>query len=620
MKKGGYVKIFNITTLTGAIANIDYETFSEYDKKKEEYRLDILKKRDKLLNEFKEFITMATSVIIIDFIVLNHEIGYFTIYIVQIHNGNLGFTFKVNSYPINSGSIIFPRILRETVSSIFLSISLIRFIFLISLNFYYALLISRKNSEYNTNNIINNNNNILFLVSSKINKIKSNLDKEENNDNINKNKDTNNIKFSIIKSKNFKLCDFLLEFIKLFFNSIWGLLDLIIISLSLVISYDLFQFGYANLKNRKRYDNSAFIYNIVLDKEFNNELLDTRNYYEILITLIAICGLFFFASIFNIVKKISLNLKIYLKGLYESLSDLIAFFVILFIIILSISIIFNFYYSKHIFDFIGYFKTIAIVLFYLIGSSAGYTDEMYKFSPIMTIIITIIICFIIKKAIKKLILAIIMYNFDFLKLLKKNKYKETTMGDFKNQLNDTYLNNLKNYICNFFIRKNKTQIPNDNKNIRDKDNESIVNSETNLKMIEMKKIEDHNKNMNPIEMNKKIDNIRLGNKISNFNEFNLTPDDLRFVHLQFNENFEITERNPYFDSERDKNRLNIHYTKLVKKNLSRNARYILVIIFATLAIIWNDHSVWNYNFMSLIKNLLKFDNKNWRIQDIGNLY
>lgn len=82
----------------------------------------------------------------------------------------------------------------------------------------------------------------------------------------------------------------------------------------------------------------------------------------------------------------------------------------------------------------------------------------------------------------------------------------------------------------------------------------------------------------------------------------LELEDLRFIYSKFIENFEIISRDPYFDSSKDIEKINIYYQKKYESNFKQNLIYIILVLFLILSILYNTLSPLRYYVNKLVLN------------------
>ena len=102
----------------------------------------------------------------------------------------------------------------------------------------------------------------------------------------------------------------------------------------------------------------------------------------------------------------------------------------------------------------------------------------------------------------------------------------------------------------------------------------------------------YNENINQENHNYKIDfkdnknnNIELESKIweiyakkNLLNQKELYENDLKFIHAEYNEERELIERDPYFDSQKDQERLEAYYLEKYQTIFIRNLSYLLILV------------------------------------------
>jgi len=455
---------YNVSTLMGLTSNTDSSIYIHENENQD----NIINRKillEKLIERFKNFYDSHFSVMIYDFVVANYEVGYFSSVIIEIYSTNLGYEFIINVEPQNIDILKTTNdLIRSLIEILYLSITIFLIIHIFVYDFTYAKMLA----------IANDYNDFIFEMSAVNPKSIENGDISENHldkisdhqivdynfmynkkkedgfdqDMVNKNFDRprkslkpaktfNNFiiekdKHKKILIKNWICSDLIKYYFKLYFSDLLDVIRNVSLILSLIMMIYWITYVIYIISNNAVFKNTNTYYNVVLDFEFSDSLIHVCRQFKMYVRIMAVAAFFVCIRLLKICELIFPTLSIYLIGLRKSLSDILSFFMLFFLIIFGISLILYFYYSITI----SRFNTLTFAflnnLYFFIGSTDNnLVTEMYERSNAVTIIYFLVITLLIKYSFVRILLAIILYNFDGLKYSKGNRYKCVSVKAFK---------------------------------------------------------------------------------------------------------------------------------------------------------------------------------------------
>lgn len=402
---------FNITTVTGKKSNISIDEFhKEEDNTYEEDE----KLKENFLKEFKKFYNPNSSSLAIDFIVYNRELRYYCPIIIILKTDNFGNTFSIDSKPLEIE-------LDLTKFSKYLNASLFFFIitcFLITHFTYYNISYALKIA------------------------LAHYIKKKGEKDVLSK---TSYSIYDFIKAL-FILCfsDVITTFITISY-----VMNLILIGLYINCNFlILSNIGILVQQEKRR--------NIVLDFQFSYDMIKIAYEIELFRYLYAFCCLFMFLRLTENFKNFFQTISEYIEGFKNALTDILSFFTIFLLIISGISIVQWIYFSTKIKGFNSFWDSMINNIFFSIGSKKDIVSEMVETDSLYGLIYVLCVLYLIKYGLIMLLVSIIIYSFEHLVYIVKNKFIPTTMEklikDESGSINFYYMN-----ISKFFDKKTKNK-------------------------------------------------------------------------------------------------------------------------------------------------------------------
>jgi hypothetical protein len=593
---------FNITTIIGKTANIPLEEFNEEKKLTID---EIEEKKEKFLQEFKEFYSPYSSSMVIDFIVFSKEMNYCSPIVIKLKTDNYGNSFSIESNPI--------QLFESNIYTKYLNIATFFFIFTCILITHFTYW------------------NIIYAF--KIAYLK--FDKKKGLE----------IQDLLIKTP-YSIYDFLKAFIYCNFMDFLTMCQTISYIMNIILLVLYLQWNFLIMEDLEILSEKDKFRKVIYDFKFSHAILYLAYVMEIYRYIFAFCCLFMFMRLAENFKNIFPILSEYLIGFKKAIPDIISILTIFFLIIIGTSIVQWLYFSQKIEGSDSFWMSFVNNLFFCIGNKKELVTQMIETDSLYGFIYVLGVLYFIKYGILRIFLCIILYSFENLQVIMKNKYTPTTMEKLLNDQSNSAAIYYYMKICEmwrkFIKKKNLKRTDNyDNSIIKnedldnfkklnyisiEKDKEKYFSSQ---KEIEMKIIYDEN--INQENHNYKIDfkdnknnNFELESKIweiyakkNLLNQKELYENDLKFIHAEYNEERELIERDPYFDSQKDQERLEAYYLEKYQTIFIRNLSYLLMILFCIIAIIYNSLAPWDYAYRQIIENKLKYNKEQQDLYTIG---
>lgn len=687
---------YNVSTLMGVTANAIEKTYSK--ELSEAYKVTVAQKKillENLIKEFKKFISPTFTILTFDFVVANHELGYYNSIIINMDLTNQGYFFYVDvdtqNVKIYEGVMDY---IRTAVECFFLFVTLLTLLHIFFYDYVYAKKLATTSDRDDF--IIEMNNYLPQSLEGNIikNSVSANMhyssdpDSDLNNENqkekahVNNNTNFNNkrkksvaraktydnrrsqkIKHRENLTKNWTWFNFFKSLLEIYLADILDIVRNIALFLSIILMIKWATYVIYILNNKDNISQSYSAYNVVLNFDFSDSIINISNQFKGYIGLMAVTAIFIFFRLIKVFEPIFPTLTIYIQGFRKSLSDILSFFMLFFLIIFGISLILYFYYSVEINEFNSLTFAFLNNLFFFIGTTDyNLVSKMFDKNASFTIFYFLAVGMFIKYAFVRILLAIILYNFEGLKYSKGNRYKCVSVSEFKETVNQDFfyglycqIRQLPNYFYQYLCCKSpkkqkkknngspskETVIKKDNQqeesfNLKNERSERVKaepeikivneNNENNLHILKKSATEvvynndivlaidadivKVNENFNPNndlpkKPRKSISSINFTNNDEiGLSKKVLTLDDLRFIYSKYIENFEMISRNPYFDSPEDIERVNVYYEKKYEVNFKRNMMYLILMIFLILSILFNHNSPWRFGFKTLLDNML----------------
>ncbi len=610
-------------------------------------------KRNEIIKDFKNFLNVRFNIVIIDFVVKNSELEFYSNVIIKIESTNTGYSFdiSVDTQSIKSLSYIQKNLAYIIIDWSFLLITIIFIYHFLYYDFVYAKNIAIIYSHDKFSSVIknigkltieksigknlNNNNKDEFSSFENKQELKNNLNPNKKNlfksitlDNSEKEK--NNIFKKL--TQNWKYIDFLRALGEIYIDNFQDTLRKIsmISSLIMMIFY-IYDFIFIFIYNDDL-EKTSIKYNVVSNFNFSNSLIKNAGGLDQSSKVRGITAIFIFFRLFKTFESFVPLIGVYLKGLRRSILDILAFIMLFMFIILGLSIILFFYYSRQIKEFQTLPNCMIYNICFFIGNpNVDLFNKMFTITPFSTTIYLLFIILLVRFAFLRILLAIILYNFEDLKYSKGKRYKSLTVAEFKKTVNRDflygffiYLKELPQNIKNFFSSKSSFEIKNKKGiNFDESEKNFQISYETKKKLQSDSKIISNDVNIEIVggnlfekDIENKVDKKPIiynniikkptdlsNSKISNSLSYKiLSLEDLRFIYGKFIENFEIVSRNPYFDSPEDLERVSVYYQTTYEINFKKNILYIIYVIFMIFSVLYNSTPFWRYSFKKLFDN------------------
>ncbi len=451
---------YNVSNLMGVQANIKQSEFYKVNNTLTDAQKKIL--LDKLIKEFKNFYIPRFSVLTFDFVVTNHELGYFSSIIITVSYNNQGYSLDITVETAKVHIFITVKdYIRTAVEFLFILVTLITLIHIIFYDYKYAkdIAIIRDREDFlnkEKNNVDINmipvKNNVDINMITETDPISDIKNAHHNN------KDDNNLKNnqskSMKKSKSFdntisekkkhrddliKYWTWLQFFISLremYFRDFINIIRNKTLFLSIITMTLRAIYVSSILMNGKNFSLTETDYNVVLNFEFSDSLIIITNKVKGYVSSLAVLAILIIFGLLKIFNPIFTTLTTYQHGFRKSLPDILSFFMLFFLILFGISLILYFYYSVEIDEFDSLTFALLNNLYFFIGTTDfTLVSKMFNMNAFFTIIYFLAVGLFIKYAFAKILLAVILYHFDGLKYSKGKRYEKVSLDVFKKDKN-----------------------------------------------------------------------------------------------------------------------------------------------------------------------------------------
>ena len=610
------------------------------------YSPDNNSKNNKTLKEImtniSNFITLSTSVITIDFSLLNLELEYICPIIIQITKENTGMLVcQINIYMIN------PKLYSNSDS--FLEM-IFEMIFLLAFTIYVIFTIYYYKYQINFECF-----RIIEKEKLKNSQLVNNVSEVENNE------------------KSFTFFEKFWIFVKIIilnFSSFSQLISFILNIVCIVFWVIFYSFSH-NPNLVDEYNKSGLIQNTI-DSIDQDKLIMAGIFYQNYVTLICVNITILFLKLINIIIENFSQIEIIKNTIIESTDDLISFFILLFVSYFAIFIFVYMYYGRNVTNYMQLIPCLYNIMSDLLTSlNTESIDQMYKFSPIVTFLYLIILVIGIKLIMLYILLSILMYNFNkalekfehnlmkkivFDKMSQKKilkLYPENSLMFLIRRYVDCihYFFKLLSFKC-FFEKKNKKEeISLSDSQLKeegiivmqmDSNNRSNKGNLQKVTFIENSKINDKSKNnLNEdkssilIGSNRSKDNL-INDKVNEDDEVKITLlenenehinklissnkeiikiKDLKIFNIDFIDTLNFEMKNKYFESEKDQIKISAFYEEKYIKTFKDLIIYSFYLLSFVIVYVLNSMSPWKYIVRDSMNNIINFNNSNnsWNV-------
>ena len=347
----------------------------------------------------------------------------------------------------------------------------------------------------------------------------------------------------------------------------------------------------------------------VMEAKLQNKLIRAGYLLEVYRTFAILTFLFMFARLIKIFSRYVKTTHIFIKTIRYSISDIVSFFIFFLCILLGFALFTWIYYGR----WFSRFNTLGSSFQQNFSFCMGIINstlfrEMYSQVDVMTVFYFLVLIIIIRFIVIKIILAIMMHFFKLAndKIVQEQMNKMILSGGKK--VKSTPISNLilgystlMNGICDIICcrcggGKNSYQ------KLEPEKNPFIGGfTEWKIKTIDCPEIEKHKgieikeekkeDNDNKKEKGEEVINAVKTKKKSGFQD---TKSE-KYYDLNYEEDYEFTIRNAFFDSEKDNEKVQKYYEGKYRSHLVRAIVFIVFIVVTIVMYILNVLSPWRAN-------------------------
>jgi hypothetical protein len=356
---------------------------------------------------------------------------------------------------------------------------------------------------------------------------------------------------------------------------------------------------------RSSLDYAITISDKLLSFDLMNHYLFTADALRNYKVLTAFNVLFYFIRFIKILANYVTTTDIFLDTIKVAFSDLFSFFILFLNFLLALTIHNFFYYGRYLPDFDVFAKVIQQNISFILGTADPTTSaSMYALDSTITLIYFLLVIILIRYQILILLMATILYYFkssvdNFYSQKKDITGQDLTVEQIikkspKDPVNELLKKFRRLIICSFCKKKKSHEIqlvadanslPGSPQFRRRKSSFVISIEQRRDTRASITKQRKHAiKNLNRDDNKTKSHGINL--------DYKLTGKDLLLFNSEFTENFAITLRNPYFDSQNDFIKLKYYYESKYRTSFIGAIIYLLFLGTLVITFLFNDQTPW----------------------------
>lgn len=355
----------------------------------------------------------------------------------------------------------------------------------------------------------------------------------------------------------------------------------------------------------------AFKEGAVLEYKTQNKLIRAGYLLEVYRTFAILTFLFMFVRLIKIFSRYVKTTHVFIKTIRYSISDIVSFFIFFLCLLLGFTLFTWIYYGR----WFTRFNTLGSCFQQNFSFSMGIINsslfmEMYNQVDVMTVFYFLVLIIIIRFIVIKIILAIMMHFFKLVndKIVQEQTNKMIMSGGKKVKSSaitslifgySTLMNGICDIICcRCGGGKNSYQKLEPEKNpftggftewkIKKVDCPEIAMHKE-LEVKEEKKKEDNDNNNK-----EKEGEVIAGGRPRKRNAYQDTKSE-KYYDLNYEEDYEFTIRNAFFDSEKDKEKVQKYYEGKYRTHLVRSIVFLVFIVVTIVMYMLNVLSPWRAN-------------------------
>jgi hypothetical protein len=374
-------------------------------------------------------------------------------------------------------------------------------------------------------------------------------------------------------------------------------LSLICIILWIILVVSLYAY-------RERLVDAIFYYENILSYDMMNHYLFTTNALSNYKMLTAFNFLFYFIRLIRILANYVTTTEIFLDTIKVAASDLFSFFILFLNILLALTIHNYFFYGRYLPEFDNFAKVIQQNLSFIMGTADPMvSSSMYLLNSTITLLYFLMVIILTRYQIIILLMAIILYYFkssvdNYYSLRKDITGQDLTVEQIikkspKDPVNELLKKFRKVISCAYCKRRKRTEI----KFVETEVPGSILGSPKSKRKASFKLSIGHDTRDSITKIKRsRLKNIAKSDEKAEAHginmDYKLTGKDLALFNSEFNENFAITLRNPYFDSQNDFIKLKYYYESKYRTSFINAILYLLFLGTLILTFLFNDQTPW----------------------------
>lgn len=369
----------------------------------------------------------------------------------------------------------------------------------------------------------------------------------------------------------------------------------------------------------------SYINREILDFRLQNRLVIGGQILETYRSFAIITFLFMFVRLVKIFAKNVKTARIFLKTIQYSFSDIVSFFIFFVCLLLGFTLFTWVYYGR----WFVRFNTLWSSLLQNFQFSMGIIKselflEMFDQVEVMTVFYFLFLIIIIRFIVIKIILAIMMHFFKIAtdelnqnRFLPFHIHKKKVSSTGMTTLIFTY-STIMNGLCDIICCKCGS-----NKQYMRLDPE--INkffggfTEWKIQQIDCPEIaihkkgeifDDDNADMNENDIKKKKEAMLAVASMRSKTNSSQDAKSEKFYDLNYEEDYEFTIRNAFFDSEKDNEKVQKYYEGKYRRNLIRSLLFIFFIIVFIVMFLFTILSPWRTNMFAYLGRILNYDEVN----------
>lgn len=368
----------------------------------------------------------------------------------------------------------------------------------------------------------------------------------------------------------------------------------------------------------------SYIGRTTLGYELQNRLVVGGQILETYRSFAIITFLFMFVRLVKIFARNVKTARIFLKTIQYSFSDIVSFFIFFVCLLLGFTLFTWIYYGRWFVRFNTLWSSLLQNFQFSMGIiKSDLFLEMFEEAEVMTVFYFLLLIIIIRFIVIKIILAIMMHFFKIATdELNQNRFRpfhvhKEVPSTGLTTLFFTY-STIMNGLCDIVCFKCGSN--NQNKEQEPKADKFFGGfTKWKIQQIDCPEIEIHKKgeisdssksNMNENDNKKKKEEmvpVSLSRPKPNRNQDEKRE---KFYDLNYEEDYEFTIRNAFFDSEKDSEKVKKYYERKYRRNLVRSLLFIFFIIVFIVMFLFTILSPWRANMFSYLGKILNYDEIN----------